>query len=73
MYMKMLDCYVYGSQTNIIFSLGFDSHHVYLLSDAKKKVLEGSTELHNALSYSSNIWIPIALDVCTLLLFLHFN
>ncbi|PNF29921.1 hypothetical protein B7P43_G07271 [Cryptotermes secundus] len=42
--------------------VGFDSHHVYLLSDAKKKVLEGSTELHNALTYHNNIWIPIALD-----------
>nr|AFZ78833.1 apolipophorin-like protein [Coptotermes formosanus] len=42
--------------------VGFDSDHVYLLSDAKKKVLEGNTELHNALTYSNNIWIPIALD-----------
>jgi len=46
-------------------SLGFDSDHVYLLSDAKKKPLEGSTELHSALTYSNNIWIPIALDVRT--------
>jgi hypothetical protein len=51
-------------------SVGFDSQHVYLLSDAKKKVLEGSTELHNVLTYRNNIWIPIALDVCTTPLFL---
>jgi len=42
--------------------VGFDSENVYSLTDAKKKVLEGSTELHSALTYSNNIWIPIALD-----------
>ncbi|WP_147291044.1 VWD domain-containing protein, partial [Alteriqipengyuania lutimaris] len=42
--------------------VGFDSDHVYVLSDAKKKVLEGSTELRNNLVYQNNIWIPIALD-----------
>ena len=45
--------------------VGFDSEHVYTIGDAKKKPLEGSSELREHLKNESDACIKVALGVST--------
>lgn len=60
-------------QKNVV---GFDYDNAYILTDSKKKPLEGSSELKNNLILSENdVCANFAVNVCVvvLLIFLNFQ